>query len=84
MQQHKYLGKILFAGLIASLVILNLHVLRSWPDPYRYEENGYFKGSGPYPLRINRFTGERDIELPDSGWFRLLPNGELGDTGWWP
>ena len=77
--QHRYLGKILLGGVVAGLVILNLYLVLVWPTFYRYEEDIDLKDVGRCPLRVNRFTGTREVYREDDGWYRLGPGDRL-----WP
>ena len=67
-------------GLVVRLILLLLiaaFMVYVWPTRYRYDhlsENG-----DTYPVRIDRFTGDSDMLVPDQGWVPVEGDNDQGN-----
>jgi hypothetical protein len=51
---------------LALLLIVTIFALWVWPTRFRYDH--IFNDGNTYPVRIDRFSGDSDMLVPDEGW----------------
>jgi len=62
---------------VAVLLFLVAFVVYVWPTRFRYDHLS--TDGDTYPVRIDRFTGDSDMLVPDQGWVPV--EGDSGDPG---
>ncbi|MBI1798142.1 MAG: hypothetical protein HYR73_00465 [Candidatus Eisenbacteria bacterium] len=60
---------------LAVLLLLAAFLVYVWPTRFKYDHLS--TDGNTYPVRIDRFSGESDMLVPDEGWVPV--EGDSGD-----
>ncbi|MGH7740419.1 MAG: hypothetical protein ACRENS_00190 [Candidatus Eiseniibacteriota bacterium] len=64
---------------VAVLALLAALIVYVWPTRFRYDHVSV--DGNTYPVRIDRFSGDSDMLVPDQGWVPVEGDSEGGDSG---
>jgi hypothetical protein len=67
---------------LAVLLLLAALAVYVWPTRFRYDHVSV--DGNTYPVRIDRFTGDGDMLVPDQGWVPVEGDSGDGDSGTQP
>jgi hypothetical protein len=67
---------------LAVALLLTAFLVYVWPTRFRYDHVSV--DGNLYPVRIDRFTGDSDMLVPDQGWVPVEGDSEGGDSGTQP
>ena len=67
---------------LVVLLLLAALAVYVWPTRFRYDHVSV--DGNTYPVRIDRFTGDSDMLVPDQGWVPVEGDSEGGDSGTQP
>jgi hypothetical protein len=65
-----------FLWQLAVLLLMVGFVVYVWPTRFRYDHVSY--DGNTYPVRVDRFTGDSDMLVPDQGWVPV--EGDSGEA----
>jgi len=67
---------------LVVVVLLAAIAVYVWPTRFRYDHVSV--DGNTYPVRIDRFSGDSDMLVPDQGWVPVEGDSEDGDSGTQP
>jgi len=67
---------------LVLLALLVAAVVYVWPTRFRYDHVSV--DGNTYPVRIDRFTGDSDMLVPDQGWVPVEGDSDSGEGGTQP
>lgn len=68
--------------MLVILLVLAALAVYVWPTRFRYDHVSV--DGNTYPVRIDRFSGDSDMLVPDQGWVPVEGDSEGGDSGTQP